>query len=109
MFNSAPYLALVAACLASAEPARELTEIRRGARLEMAGAANEPALEVGTALGARQSVAFAVRHADATLLSALNAHLGQLRASPSWRLIIVRNLGEDSIQILARSRLDDGR
>jgi len=68
---------------------------------------SDPALEVGTALGARQSVAFAVRQADATLLSALNGHLGQLRASPSWRLIIVRNLGEDSLQILARSRLDD--
>jgi len=68
---------------------------------------SDPELEVGVALGPRQSVAFGVRQADTALLSALNGHLGQLRASPSWRLLIARSLGEDSVELLSRSRLDD--
>ncbi len=66
----------------------------------------DPELQLGVLLGDRQSVAFAVRHADAGLLAAINGHLGQLRTSPSYRALIARSLGQESLQILARSRLD---
>lgn|SRR5262245_8948550 len=64
-------------------------------------------LQLGVVLGVRQSVAFGVRQSDTELLQALNSHLAQLRASPSYRLLVARGLGEEALQILARSHLDE--
>jgi hypothetical protein len=63
-------------------------------------------LQLGVVLGDRRSVAFAVREADGALLRALNAHLVALRAAPSYRLLLTRAFGEDSLRMLARSHLD---
>ncbi len=64
-------------------------------------------LQLGVVLGGRLSVAFGVRQSDAQLLRSLNEHLAQLRASPSYRLLVARNLGEESLRVLARSHLDE--
>jgi len=69
----------------------------------------DPALQIGVALGDRHSVAFAARQPDVDLLAALNDHLSQLRSSPSYRLIVARGLGEDSLSILSRVHLEGGR
>jgi ABC-type amino acid transport substrate-binding protein len=69
----------------------------------------DPALQIGVGLGVRQSVAFAVRSADASLLASLNAHLDQLRSSPSYTLLLSRGLGEESLQILSRTHLTETR
>jgi membrane-bound lytic murein transglycosylase MltF len=69
----------------------------------------DPALQIGAAIGERQSVAFAVRQADTDLLTALNGHLGHLRGSPSYRLVVARSLGEESLQILSRAHLEGSR
>lgn len=66
----------------------------------------DPALQVGVALGPRDGIAFAVREADGALRVALDAHVSQLRASPSYRLVISRGLGEDALRILSRAHLE---
>ncbi|HJS58869.1 MAG TPA: hypothetical protein VKA01_12275 [Vicinamibacteria bacterium] len=64
-------------------------------------------LQLGVVVGGRLSVAFGVRQSDAQLLRSLNEHLAQLRASPSYRLLVARSLGEESLRVLARSHLDE--
>jgi ABC-type amino acid transport substrate-binding protein len=67
----------------------------------------DPALQIGAAMGPRHSVAFAVRQGDADLLAVLNAHVGQLRGSASYRLVLARGLGEDSLRVLSRAHLEE--
>lgn len=69
----------------------------------------DPALQIGVAIGPRQSVAFAVRQADADLLAALNAQVGQLRSSPAYRLVVGRALGDDAVTLLARAHVEDAQ
>jgi ABC-type amino acid transport substrate-binding protein len=66
----------------------------------------DPALQVGVALGPREGIGFAVREADGALRAALDGHVQQLRASPSYRLVIGRGLGEDALRILSRAHLE---
>lgn len=67
----------------------------------------DPQLQLGVVLGGRLSVAFGIRQSDTRLLRSLNEHLAQLRASPSYRLLVARSLGEESLRVLARSHLDE--
>jgi len=67
----------------------------------------DPSLQLGVAIGPRQSVAFAVRQADTDLLGAFNAHDSQLRGSASYRFVLARGLGEDALLVLSRAHLEE--
>jgi ABC-type amino acid transport substrate-binding protein len=68
----------------------------------------DDALQAGVFLRPRQTLAYAVRKGNTTLLGALNTHLGQLRMSPSWSSLLARQ-APGLLEALSRARLDDGR
>jgi ABC-type amino acid transport substrate-binding protein len=66
----------------------------------------DPQLRLGVALGERQSVVFAVAKAETALADAFSSHVKALRASPSYRMLLVRALGPDVLGTLSRARLE---
>jgi membrane-bound lytic murein transglycosylase MltF len=65
----------------------------------------DSALQTGVFLGPRQSLAYAVRKGNAALLGGLNAHVGQLRMSPSWPSLLARQ-APGLLEVLTRARLE---
>jgi polar amino acid transport system substrate-binding protein len=97
----------------AAEVVAALREGRAGAgvvRLDEALRAfgRDPELALGAGIGARQSLALAVRRGDVALLRELNQHLSQLRSTPSWGHLVEKHFGREALPALARARLSDG-
>jgi ABC-type amino acid transport substrate-binding protein len=65
------------------------------------------ALVLGAFLGTRQSLVYAVRAEDRTLLAQLDAHLGSVRRTPSWAALLARGLSPEVFEALSRARLTD--
>jgi ABC-type amino acid transport substrate-binding protein len=67
-------------------------------------AKHEPRLTAGVAVGTSGSIAWGVRKADVALRSALDEHLGNMRKSASWNLLLVKYFGEQAPLVLGRRR-----
>jgi ABC-type amino acid transport substrate-binding protein len=64
----------------------------------------DPELELGLFLGSRKSLAFAVRKDTPELLRALDAHILNVRRTPTWNRLVVKYFGTAALEILQRSQ-----
>lgn len=64
----------------------------------------ERRLTAGVTVGATGSVAWAARKEDSALRAALDEHLGNVRRSASWNLLLVKYFGDDAPLVLGRRR-----
>jgi membrane-bound lytic murein transglycosylase F len=65
---------------------------------------DDPAFQIGMALGPAGALAFAVNEEAPQLLEALNEYLGNLRRTPTWNRLAVEYFGEAAVDILRRAR-----
>jgi ABC-type amino acid transport substrate-binding protein len=64
----------------------------------------DPELVLGLVLGPPESLAYAVRKEDQSLLAALNQHLQVVRSSGTWNRLTVKYFGDAAPAILKRAR-----
>jgi polar amino acid transport system substrate-binding protein len=70
---------------------------------ELAVAARKvPGLRAGTIVGARGTVAWAVRKGDAALAAALNEYLENVRRGATWNRLVVKYFGDQALLVLGR-------
>lgn len=61
-------------------------------------------IELGLFVGPSTGVGYAVRKEQSQLLAALDAHLANVRRTPTWSRLVVKYFGEGGLDILKRSR-----
>ena len=61
-----------------------------------------PELRAGATVGARGTVAWAVRKGDAALVAALNEYLENVRRGPTWSRLVVKYFGDQALLVLGR-------
>jgi ABC-type amino acid transport substrate-binding protein len=61
-------------------------------------------LEAGMTVGARGTVAWAVRKEDAALRAALDDYLANVRRGPTWSRLVVEYFGDQALTVLGRAR-----
>jgi ABC-type amino acid transport substrate-binding protein len=66
----------------------------------------DPDLQIGAFVGPASTVAFAVRKESPLLLKALDAHVSNLRRTPTWSRLVVKYFGENALEILKKSRAE---
>jgi ABC-type amino acid transport substrate-binding protein len=64
----------------------------------------DPEIQLGLFLGAKESLAFAVRKDAPELHQALDEYLSNFRRTASWNRLLVTYFGEDAIEVLKRAR-----
>jgi len=64
----------------------------------------DPDLQLGLFLGAKESLAFAVRKDAPELRQALDEYLSNFRRTTSWNRLLVTYFGESAIEVLRRAR-----
>lgn len=70
---------------------------------EMAvGARKVAGLRAGATVGARGTVAWAVRKGDVALAAALNEYLENVRRGPTWTRLVVKYFGDQALLVLGR-------
>jgi ABC-type amino acid transport substrate-binding protein len=65
---------------------------------------SDPSIQLGLFLGPPTSLAYGVRKQDASLRTALDDYLGNLRRTPTWSRLVVKYFGEDAPEILKKAR-----
>jgi ABC-type amino acid transport substrate-binding protein len=66
--------------------------------------AQDPELQLGMYLGAKLSVAFALRKDEPQLLAALDEYVANLRRTATWNRLVLKYFGDSTIEILKASR-----
>jgi ABC-type amino acid transport substrate-binding protein len=61
-------------------------------------------LQAGATVGARSSIAWAVRKEDGELKAALDEYLMDMRRSAVWSRLVVKYFGDEALQVLGRKR-----
>jgi ABC-type amino acid transport substrate-binding protein len=64
----------------------------------------DPEMQIGLFLGAKGSLAFAVRKDSPALLRALDGYVGNVRRTSTWNRLVVKYFGKASLEILQRSQ-----
>lgn len=64
----------------------------------------DPEVQLGLFLGAKESLAFAVRKDAPELRQALDEYLSNFRRTTSWNRLLVTYFGESAIEVLRRAR-----
>ncbi|HEU5323373.1 MAG TPA: transporter substrate-binding domain-containing protein, partial [Methylomirabilota bacterium] len=81
-----------------------VTAVLWGVESAIASQKDDPAIQLGTFVGAPGSLAFGVRKNDPGLLAALNAYVDNFRRSPAWSRLVVKYFGADAPAILKKAR-----
>jgi ABC-type amino acid transport substrate-binding protein len=67
---------------------------------------DDPQIEIGLFVGAPGSLAYGVSRESASLLSALNSYIENLRKTATWSRLVVKYFGEAAPEILKKARIE---